>query len=306
LDKNGNLATVGANLPVLEFNADATFRGYRVGTSYTNLFRDSEPIVDPGQGIRTNVTFASNDWGIGLAGKVVFGSGSTARVYQNQATTTAGETYTVSCLIKPDDGQMPTFGFGAGNIGFLIAGGSGIASANYTVLTTPFDGIFFVRASGVGATASQSGIGKNTGGVTNNEVGFEASAIMVVEGSVALNLGNYIKTTGIAVTIDPDIAFLDPATDVLSQVSGSIFLEWENPVAETVYLDDFEFAVVEGVNQLRFDYSPTVKSVTINGVQLDPITGDFDFSGLDRIEVGNFDGDLQPDNIYFRAIQTGQ
>jgi hypothetical protein len=102
---------------------------------------------------------------------------------------------------------------------------------------------------------------------------------------------------------EDSVAFLDPATNVLSQVSGSIFLEWENPVAETVYLDDFEFAVVAGVNQLRFDYSPTVKAVTINGVQLEPITGDFDFTGLDRIEVGNFDGDLQPDGVFFRAIR---
>jgi hypothetical protein len=102
---------------------------------------------------------------------------------------------------------------------------------------------------------------------------------------------------------DDSVAFLDPATSILSQVSGSIFLEWENPVEETVYLDDFEFAVVAGVNQLRFDYSPTVKAVTINGVQLDPITGDFDFTGLDIIEVGNFDGDLQPDGVFFRAIR---
>ncbi len=98
------------------------------------------------------------------------------------------------------------------------------------------------------------------------------------------------------------VGVADPATDNLGQVSGSIFLEWENPVAETVYLDDFEFEVVAGVNQLRFDYSPTVKAVTINGVQLDPITGDFDFTGLDRVELGNFDGDLQPDGVFFRAI----
>ncbi len=105
---------------------------------------------------------------------------------------------------------------------------------------------------------------------------------------------------------DDSVAFLEPATDVLSQGSGAIYFEWENPVEETVYLSDFEFTAIAGINKVRFEYSPTTIRLNVNGTQLDDISGTFDFTGLDRIEVGNFDGDLQPDNIHFRAIQTGQ
>jgi hypothetical protein len=105
---------------------------------------------------------------------------------------------------------------------------------------------------------------------------------------------------------EDSVAFLDPATDILSQGSGAIYFEWENPVEETVYLSDFEFTAIAGINKVRFEYSPTLIRLNVNGTQLPDISGSFDFTGLDRIEVGNFDGSLQPDNIYIRALQTGQ
>ena len=161
----------------------------------TNLCRNSDPATDPGSGLE--VTYATNDWGIKygtheLNGKVIFGDSSVNRFYRDVERLTNGVMYTAQFLIKPDDGNAPSFGTSSRNIARLSVGGT--VTSGYTI--TPYaEGIWHVYVSNVATTnTSIAGIRK-TG--SNNDVGFEATAIQFEEGSYPTL---YIPTTGSAVT----------------------------------------------------------------------------------------------------------
>jgi hypothetical protein len=307
LGKNGLLNFAPTDEPVLEFNTNGTFRGYRVRTPRTNLLLRSEEF-DNAYWSKASGTIAPNSDtapdGLQTADKYVVNDGGTLNSpIVRLITLNTNTTYTLSLFVKKADYDTASIRIFTTETGFATCSFN-LSTATASGGTIESVGNGWFRVSVTLTTLSTASNGQiqiiRDAQIRDGVAGIFIWGAQLEAGNTATP---YIQTTSSAVTTSPEIAFLDPATSVLSQVSGSIFIEWENPVAETVYLDDFEFQVVAGVNQLRFDYSPTVKAVTINGVQLEPITGDFDFTGLDRIEVGNFDGDLQPDGVFFRAIR---
>jgi hypothetical protein len=200
INRAGSFASVASGVPATTY-ADGVLKGTYVRSSLQNLFRDSEPATDPGQGTRDDVTFAINDWGIGLDGKVVFGDNSVDRFYYNTGISTEG-TYSAAFIIKPDNGIQPTFGVGGGDIAdFRVGSSSSVLPYEVTPLG---GGLFFVTVAR-SITTNFDRIGLRKQAAANNSIGFEASAIMVVAGSVNLTLEDYIKTTGSAQTRNADV-----------------------------------------------------------------------------------------------------
>jgi len=210
---DGSISEVAANMPcyVYKDGRPATLRR----SAMTNLFRDSEPATNPGQGSIMEITFSENDWGIGdFAGKVVFGDNSVARRYLNAVDLTASETYTIAFIIKC--ANTPTFrhedaaGFSlcAVSIGGAITGHTTLKNE----LISGFDDLYFCVITGTsGSAIHQCGLRKET---AYNATPFEVSAIMVVAGDVDLQLTDYIKTTGTTETRDPDLISVDLPTGV--------------------------------------------------------------------------------------------
>lgn len=187
INKNGQIEEMPANTLAPDYSTGEA--GWYVSGEMTNLFRDSEPAVDPEQGTRTNVTFAANDWGIGLAGKVVFDTENNC-LYHNTDVIAADTIVTVWAIIKSLDGNPPT--------DTDLRGGT--PDNLFATTFTHWKNNFWILKS-VGTRSSDMYAGVRTSSTLTNRV-FEVSAIMVVEGNVDLTLSDYIKTTGSSETRD--------------------------------------------------------------------------------------------------------
>jgi hypothetical protein len=53
-------------------------------------------------------------------------------------------------------------------------------------------------------------------------------------------------------------------------------------------------ATVSGTKTIRFEYSPTEIKLFVDNTLVDSDTGTYDWSTLDKIELGHFDGEEQP------------
>ena len=232
LDKDGKIKRIGANVPAVGFNFDGSYKGLYIRSSLTNLFRDSEPATDPGQGTRNNVTFDANDWGIGLDGKVtVDNQGGTVNAQYTNVSGTTSETLTVvSAIVRRVDGQPPVerlqaaslvdtdFALLAGGIGTAATLGSSTDSFNFK------DDLWFVRKIFIssGVTAGTYGVYKASN-YSENTV--EVSAIMVVQGDVDLTIQDYIRTTGSTATRPADVITKTAASALIGQTEGVIQLQ---------------------------------------------------------------------------------
>jgi hypothetical protein len=98
------------------------------------------------------------------------------------------------------------------------------------------------------------------------------------------------------------VAFLALASDKIGQVQGYYLLEFESPETTSFYVLDVEVPVTTGINRIEILYTPDAYTVKHNGNDVQTVSGSFDWSGADRIEIGNFDGELNPDGYYFRAF----
>lgn len=205
LDKDGSWKRGAVNYPQATNYVDdigTYFRGTWIPKPLTNLFRNSEPASNPGQGTRTAITFNACDWALGfntaLDGMVTFGDNSTNRFYLNTADLTPSTVYTFACIIKPDNGVEPTFGTTSSDIGrFLITDRS--ITSGYTVIDLGSD-LFLVSVSSTSfeTLLPNNGMAKTS---VNNSIGFEISAMMIVQGTVTWDspedyLLDYIRTTG--------------------------------------------------------------------------------------------------------------
>jgi hypothetical protein len=322
LGKDGLLKFAPVDEPVLEFNLGGTFRGYRVRTPRTNTIRNNTmvgavvgtPGTLPTNWLQITSTLNREIIGTGTENGIEYidvkysgtAASSTEQVLSfDVISALTAQTWTNSVYLKvisqanaPNVYRLSVRERRANNTTIRF----GTKTISPTSILSRFD-MTEVLSGGVDTVQVIPEIQFT---VTNGQPYDFTIRIGLPQMELGDTATPVIKTSGSAVTTSPDIAFKDPATDILSQGSGAIYFEWENPVEETVYLSDFEFTAIAGINKVRFEYSPTTIRLNVNGTQLTDISGSFDFTGLDRIEVGNFDGALQPDNIYFRAIQTGQ
>lgn len=104
---------------------------------------------------------------------------------------------------------------------------------------------------------------------------------------------SYIKTESSAVTRNADIIRLLNA-DQYTPNEGQVVLEWEQYESDTLHIGLVSGSVEPGVRKLKFIYTSTEQKLYIDDVLVDSITGNYDWSGMDKIELGNFNGTNQP------------
>jgi hypothetical protein len=211
INRAGSFASVASGVPATTY-AGGVLKGTYVRSSLQNLFRDSEPATDPGIGTFRQCTFGANTMGLGIDGSGFWADVASLTRYFNTDSLSAG-TYTFACLVKPNSGGAPTFGVTSNDL--FVFRGNNISITSGYIVTPVKDDVYFVQVSG-SASGVDNGIAKIG---ANNAIGFEASAIMIVAGSVNLTLEDYIKTTGSAQTRNADV-ITDDLT--LPQTSGII------------------------------------------------------------------------------------
>jgi len=177
--------------------------GMRFPLLVQNVFRDSEPATNPGQGTRINLSYVANTFAtFQLDGNVVLDNngGSMNVEYSNTANLDDGN-YTIALLARNADGsavlsssQTPT------NIdrSYAIRTGSANNNIGTVIRDEVINGITFKVEQYVNSGGSVShGIRKNS---AFNTSPLSVSAIMIVAGHVDITLADYIRTTGSAVT----------------------------------------------------------------------------------------------------------
>lgn len=140
----------------------------------------------PGRGgLVTATTLAGYD------GALAFGHDGSTVSYAYKPGAVAGVVYTISCVVKMDDGNAPTFGSAtpsaaSNTFGFVIAG-SGQSPLTYTV-TAIGGGYYRVSSTGTaGASVTNNGIVKYN---TNNNRTFVVTAYSLTAGNL---LSSYQK-----------------------------------------------------------------------------------------------------------------
>jgi hypothetical protein len=217
INRAGSFASVASGVPATTY-AGGVLKGTYVRSSLQNLFRDSEPATDPGQGTRDNVTFAINDWGIGLDGKVTLNNqgGTVSSSYSNASGTGTG-IHTVACIARRIDGAEVFSNRETNTLtaDFGIRIRNSLSVGTFVKKEHLGNGLyFFVEQRNAETVFDAYGVTKET---INTAVPLEVSAIMVVQADVNLTLEDYIKTTGSAQTRNADV-ITDDLT--LPQTSG--------------------------------------------------------------------------------------
>jgi hypothetical protein len=235
VNASGILESVASGVPRLDYPAAGGCPSLLVEPAATNLFRNSEPATDPGQGTRENVTFAVNDWGGGysslLAGKVTLNtaSGTVTANYQNISSNQNGD-ITIACIARRVDGAEVIESSETGDL--TTADFTMLLRVNPQSIAPPIrffkqnlgNGLwFFSKTINEPSTATSIiGVRKSS---TSRLVDVEVSAIMVVAGNLPLNLASYIKTTGSSATRNADVISKTGVSGFIGQTQGTIYAE---------------------------------------------------------------------------------
>lgn len=109
-------------------------------------------------------------------------------------------------------------------------------------------------------------------------------------------------TPGSTTTRNEDVITMSDASQYIPS-EGAVIMEWEQREADTIYIGALSASVTAGIRKLRFEYSSTEQKLFIDDVEEDSLTGDFDFSGMDKIELGHINEVDQPNtHIRYFAI----
>jgi hypothetical protein len=225
--------------------------------SGTNLFRDSEPATDPGQGNRLRVTFGANTMGIGLEGSCFHDTEVGFTQYYNAGDLSSGD-YTLCCIAKNSDLSPVTYNaaetgirFRLGNV--TVSGGSATRIGDTN--------LYFIVAQGnLTSSSNLNGLRKDFGG---GAIITETSAIMVLSGHVTPSISSYIKTTGAAASRNADVINLTSVSSKIGQVEGYLFAD--------VQLDNTDTSQVKtilGISDGTIDNRISIRRTTDNRIQL--------------------------------------
>ena len=322
VNKNGAYEDVPANTPVFNYDfSTGDFKGLFINRQMTNHQRDSEPSSTPSTGFHSGVSYAPNDWGLGLEGMAVYGDNSEFRSASNNEGLVDG-IITCSALIKTDNLVEPVF-TGPGSerhANFRISG----ATTTPESVTHIKNNIYFCVWKGTySPSTEQVGLVKNS---NNNVHGFQVSALTIFQGDVNVTPYDYIRTFGSQVTRQNDFVNKEDLSGFIGSNSGRIELLIDlkdvNTATGLITLGDgtadnymsfylstvnrvllrcavggnvlFTTAtnttqLVEGLNTVIIDYDTTGYTVTVNGDIGSKITTGAPNNiplGMSRIDLG--------------------
>jgi hypothetical protein len=244
LNASGVLASVAADTPAFEFNADGTYRGLLVEPAGTNLILQSEDFTttwsNNGSTDTANTTVAPDG---ATTADTVTGNGTDTTVYIQQNITFAGAgTYTFSCWAKAGTHDIIRVNIAnyAGSTsditGYDLTNGTTTQASNpivaypngwyrisftFTVVGGDLAGSIRIFLSpSTGTTAWTLAADSDTKSVILWGAQLEA-------GSVATS---YIPTVASTETRTADSVSLTGASSLIGQTEGSVFVEYETPI----------------------------------------------------------------------------
>jgi hypothetical protein len=296
VNKAGLLETVGANFPVSNFK-NGVLLGYYSQRAATNLLRRSEEFDNAvwvnsitGTGINpvrtANVAIAPD--GTQTADRVFFdqgaGVGSDFSFIRSSEVSVTVQSYTGSIWLKADT---------VDDIGkqLLIRHAGG---AQYGVFTLTADWQRVNRTESVGTIATRRfEIGVRTGS------GGNAPQVSALLWGAQLEVGSeatsYIKTVDTTVTRNKDVATLLDPVGIVQNNTGAIGSTFDAGSGYPLIVNGLQHQCT-GVTTWLFEYSPSLITLTVNGVVVDSREGTFNFSTLDQgvLEYGHFKENGQP------------
>jgi hypothetical protein len=303
ITKNGLLATVPSNFPVVNFD-DGDLLGYYSQRAATNLLQRSEEF-DNAYWTKQDVTIASNDTtapdGTTTADKLQE-TATTAFHRVSRGIDVSAGANTISIYAKKSErnflvirSNLPTLNVNTTfNLDTGVVTFNGHTSAHIEALP---NGWYRCSVSAV-STAKSTTFGYLTSNVdvTNNNLpsylGVAGSGIFIwgAQLETGSEATSYIKTVDTTVTRNKDIATASGLT--LSPLSNVQF-KANFPSDYPLVIAGLQ-ATVSGYRTIRLELSPTEKTLFVDGVEADTDTGTYDWSGITSIELGHFDGGEQP------------
>ena len=313
LGSDGLLKTAANNEPRIEFNPDGSYKGLLVEPAATNLALYSEEFDDAAwnktnstitlntaispNGASTastltatastgehNISFSLSEDSI-LRNRSVFVKKGTARyvafsVIPNLLST--GQRYTVfdletGVIVRPGSDSRAGFGYVVRNYG---------------------NGWYRISFNGFGTTLTR---GFTIGIVDDN---FASSSSWTANGTetiflygAQLEVGtvatSYIPTVASTVTRAADVISKTNASALISQGSGTILFR---PLFDTPTEINVMGIIATVTNeQMKLTYSASKIELFANDTSVGVLNGTFDFTSLDKIELGNYEGDSQLD-----------
>lgn len=331
LNKDGELVQFADNFPSFEFNSDGTYKGLLVERQSTNYIASSETFTEtdslwvlngfnPPYDTELLKDTSSPDGVVNGASKFYNGA-SDEFVRVTKAGLTITGPIVFSCFFK--NGDLVSGEYAVLNV---TSAGSGNKRVNFELSTQK---VFDTAGSEItdgSAIVTDYGNGwyrlslHTT--IPSNEAPFTAEirvsnsfntfswtglydgvfyiwGAQVEEGPIATS---YIKTTPSTETRNKDVITMSDASQYIPS-EGAVIMEWEQREADTIYIGALSASVAAGVRKLRFEYSSTEQKLSIDDVEEDSLTGDFDFSGMDKIELGHVNEADQPNtHIRYFAI----
>jgi hypothetical protein len=283
ITKNGLLATVPSNFPVVNFD-DGDLLGYYSQRAATNviLWSDdftnaawvkqsggtgSAPVVTPNDAIAPDGTLTADRVDFALNGGTT--SSDSSKLSQSQ---TIASPNTTSVWLKTVDGSTK----------ILRLNRAG--SVNNITVTGVWQRFAFTGTVDVN-TNVRIGLRGDRG--TADSASVHIWRAQLETGTEATS---EIKTEATTVTRPADIATASALT--LSPLSNVQF-KANFPTDYPLVIAGLQ-ATVSGYRTIRLELSPTEKTLFVDGVEQDTDTGSYDWSGITSIELGHFDGGEQP------------
>jgi hypothetical protein len=321
LNKDGVLVQFADNFPSFEFNLNGTYKGMLVEPQSVNLCLQSEDFSTTWNNgnnrltITTNATTAPD--GTTTADEVEVTTTGVIRLSQAFTGLTAGDKYTFSFFAKKSDSGNTVVAFITNfgetkfsqkviNLDTLNVTSSGTNSYPFTFTTRDYGNGWIRIECKTEIPAGQTTLKVNCfpgSKSTATETGANAFfwGAQLEKGDKPTS---YIKTTNETVTRNEDVITMSDASQYIPS-EGAVIMEWEQREDDTIYIGALNAPVTAGVRKLRFEYSSTEQKLFIDDFEtaVAQTTGDFDFSGMDKIELGHVNGVDQPNtHIRYFAI----
>lgn len=315
INSEGFLENVGNNVPGFEYKRELivvfddpesdsdeieevfTYRGALIEPASTNLFLYSENFSNNNwvknaaaidysigtSGIQSNVAVSPN--GSITADRVNFinQSNNDVGLLEIISSGVSGDTFVASFFVKGEGNNIGK------NITIKIkrhSGGSFVGQTKTFTLTDKWQRV------GVNLTLTAGNIGTQT--IISSDINGATSCLLWgAQLEKSSESSSYIKTEGSIATRNADIIRLLNA-DQYTPNEGQVVLEWEQYESDTLHIGLVSGSVEPGVRKLKFIYTSTEQKLYIDDVLVDSITGNYDWSGMDKIELGNFNGSDQP------------